>query len=54
MSLEEIDLLFGERALGALPKELDEKDVDEVLRTGSITNKDVAHKEGNVSTVEKA
>ena len=31
ISLEEIDLLFGERALGTLPKDLDGKEVQEVV-----------------------
>ena len=30
-SLEEIDLLFGERALGALPAEITAKDVPEII-----------------------
>ncbi|PNS13804.1 High-affinity glucose transporter [Sphaceloma murrayae] len=49
LSLEEIDLLFGERALGALPADINEKDIDEVLRIGSVADKDA-----KVSTVEKA
>lgn len=39
MSLEDIDLLFGERALGTLPKELEEKDVEEAVRMESIEKK---------------
>lgn len=36
-SLEEIDLLFGERALGTLPKHIEDKDVDEAVRNESIS-----------------
>lgn len=36
LSLEEIDLLFGDRALGTLPNELAEKDIDDAIRTGSV------------------
>ncbi|KAF2147822.1 putative MFS sugar transporter [Myriangium duriaei CBS 260.36] len=50
LSLEEIDLLFGERALGTLPNELDEKDIDEAIRSGSVTGP----KSGNVTAVENA
>ena len=32
MSLEEIDLLFGERALGTLPADLDEKGAPEIVQ----------------------
>lgn len=38
LSLEEIDLLFGERALGNLPENLAEKDVDDVIRNASVGN----------------
>lgn len=34
-SLEEIDLLFGERALGTLPEQIEAKDVDDAIRRGS-------------------
>lgn len=34
-SLEEIDLLFGDRALGTLPDTIDAKDVDDAIRRGS-------------------
>lgn len=37
-SLEEIDLLFGERALGTLPEQIEAKDVDDAIRRGSTTN----------------
>ncbi|KAK4553595.1 hypothetical protein LTR86_009391 [Recurvomyces mirabilis] len=35
-TLEEIDLLFGERALGTLPKDIEDKDVEEAVRNQSI------------------
>jgi len=35
-TLEEIDLLFGERALGTLPKDIDDKDVEEAIRRESL------------------
>ena len=34
-SLEEIDLLFGERALGTLPEQIETKDVEDAIRRGS-------------------
>lgn len=37
-SLEEIDLLFGDRALGTLPDTIEEKDVDDAIRRGSAAN----------------
>jgi hypothetical protein len=37
-SLEEIDLLFGERALGTLPEHIEAKDVDDAIRRGSTTD----------------
>jgi hypothetical protein len=37
-SLEEIDLLFGERALGTLPDHIEAKDVDDAVRRGSAVN----------------
>lgn len=40
-SLEDIDLLFGERALGTLPNNLEKHDVDEALRRESV-----AHEKG--------
>ena len=45
-SLEEIDLLFGERALGTLPEQIQAKDVDDAVRRGSTTdekNMEVSH-----------
>lgn len=36
MSLEDIDNLFGGRALGTLPKDIGEKDVDEAIRRESV------------------
>lgn len=36
MSLEDIDNLFGGRALGTLPKDIGEKDVDEAVRRESV------------------
>ena len=36
-SLEEIDLLFGERALGALPAELDLKEIPEFVQEEYIS-----------------
>lgn len=40
-SLEEIDLLFGERALGTLPEHLEKHDVEDALRRESV-----AHEKG--------
>jgi len=37
-SLEEIDLLFGERALGTLPEHIQAKDVDDAIRRGSVAD----------------
>ena len=37
-SLEEIDLLFGERALGTLPEQIQAKDVDDAVRRGSLAD----------------
>jgi len=37
-SLEDIDLLFGERALGTLPEHIEAKDVDDAVRRGSAIN----------------
>ncbi|KAK5128472.1 hypothetical protein LTR85_003140 [Meristemomyces frigidus] len=37
-SLEEIDLLFGERALGTLPQDLEKQDVEDALRRESVAN----------------
>lgn len=37
-SLEEIDLLFGERALGTLPEQIQAKDVDDAIRRGSVAD----------------
>ena len=37
-SLEDIDLLFGERALGTLPENLEKADVDEALRRESVAH----------------
>lgn len=37
-SLEEIDLLFGERALGTLPDQIGAKDVDDAVRRESVAN----------------
>jgi len=37
-SLEEIDLLFGERALGTLPVNIAAKDVDDAVRRESVAN----------------
>jgi hypothetical protein len=37
-SLEEIDLLFGERALGTLPDHIEAKDVDDAVRRASAVN----------------
>lgn len=37
-SLEEIDLLFGDRALGTLPEHLEEKDMEAAIRRESIAN----------------
>jgi hypothetical protein len=34
MSLEEIDLLFGERSLGTLPKDLNKEDLAQPQKTG--------------------
>ena len=51
MSLEEIDLLFGERALGTLPAQLEEKDIDDALQRESIGG---GEKLGNVSRIEAA
>lgn len=48
-TLEEIDLLFGERALGSLPDHLNEKELDAAARTGSITGD-----KGEVETREEA
>jgi hypothetical protein len=31
LSLEEIDLMFGERALGALPQDIDEKKEEAIM-----------------------
>ncbi|CAK4030533.1 MFS sugar transporter [Lecanosticta acicola] len=36
LSLEEIDTLFGGRALGTLPKELEERDVEDAVRRESL------------------
>ena len=35
-SLEQIDLLFGDRALGTLPTEIAERDVNEAIRLESV------------------
>jgi hypothetical protein len=37
-SLEDIDLLFGDRALGTLPDHIEAKDVDDAVRRGSAVN----------------
>lgn len=37
-SLEEIDLLFGERALGTLPEQIESKDVDDAVRRASTAD----------------
>jgi hypothetical protein len=37
-SLEDIDLLFGDRALGTLPDHIEAKDVDDAIRRGSAVN----------------
>ena len=37
-SLEEIDLLFGERALGTLPADIENKDVEDAVRRESVAN----------------
>lgn len=45
-SLEEIDLLFGERALGTLPEQIEAKDVDDAIRresTADEKNMEVSH-----------
>ena len=39
MTLEEIDLLFGERALGTLPRDLDEKGTIELVHQESVSVK---------------
>ncbi|EME41417.1 hypothetical protein DOTSEDRAFT_156254 [Dothistroma septosporum NZE10] len=38
LSLEDIDLLFGGRALGTLPEELGQKDVEEAVRRESVAS----------------
>ena len=53
MSLEEIDLLFGERALGTLPDHLNEKEMDAAIRTGSVTG-DMSEKGAAAVTAEHA
>jgi hypothetical protein len=37
-SLEEIDLLFGERALGTLPEHIQAKDVEDAIRRESTAD----------------
>lgn len=55
LSLEEIDMLFGERALGTLPKELAEKDVEEAVRRGSLAReKDLEVQQVDVNHEERA
>lgn len=54
LSLEEIDMLFGERALGTLPKELAEKDVEEAVRRGSLAReKDLEVQQVDVNHEER-
>lgn len=53
MSLEDIDLLFGERALGQLPEHLNEKELNNAIRTGSVDGGEGVQKSGAVERMER-